>query len=423
MPQKLDPELLNQKPKPPRFFNHWYAWPLLVFLGLILLVVIGWSIGFFGHALYRTLSTPMPTETVPVSVQPTEALAPTATPTIALVAPTPIVPTWTPVPTDTPIPTPTPTPALDFFDGPIQYGTSYGGRPLYAYRLGTGPSVRAIIGGIHGGYEWNTVYLVSDTLKLLQEKPGMIPANVTLYVIPCANPDGVAAGTDAIKGRMNGNLVDLNRNWDYEHQITATHGTRPVKAGTAPFSEPETAALRDLILGQNALGRKMEAVIFYHSAMGVIFSGADRENSATYELVEWLSAATGYRHKTDGIYGQITTGDAIDWLSTVGIAGAEIELLTHDRVSEQEWQQNLRGIEAFLDWSPPERFTLPPSLAENTWQGDYSIYIVEFGDTISQIALVHNVDEDWLMEINEITDPTLLQIGQELKIPTSDNQE
>ena len=117
-----------------------------------------------------------------------------------------------------------------------------------------------IAAGVHGGYEWNTVVLVSETLKHLQANPNLIPQNVTLYVIPCANPDGYAAGTDRDVARMNGNGVDLNRNWDYQWQVTATHGTRPVNAGTGPFSEPETAALRDLILGNG-----VEAAIFYHS--------------------------------------------------------------------------------------------------------------------------------------------------------------
>jgi hypothetical protein len=52
-----------------------------------------------------------------------------------------------------------------FFEGPFAYGYSLGGRPLLAYRFGTGPSVHVIIGGIHGGYEWNTVVLVSQMLK------------------------------------------------------------------------------------------------------------------------------------------------------------------------------------------------------------------------------------------------------------------
>jgi hypothetical protein len=58
----------------------------------------------------------------------------------------------------------------------------------------------------------------------------------------------------------------LNRNWDYQWQMTATHGMRVVSAGSYPFSEPETAALRDFILLND-----VELVIFYHSAMGVVF--------------------------------------------------------------------------------------------------------------------------------------------------------
>ena len=142
----------------------------------------------------------------------------------------------------------------------------------------------------------------------------LIPPNVTLYIIPCANPDGAEAGTDAVYGRMNGNGVDLNRNWDYQWQMTATHGTRPVSAGAYAFSEPETVALRDFIFERN-----ITAAIFYHSAMGKIFSGADREGSATFELAKMMSEVTGYPHALEGVPGQITTGDAIDYLSTKGV--------------------------------------------------------------------------------------------------------
>jgi predicted deacylase len=230
------------------------------------------------------------------------------------------------------------------------YGTSFDGWPLRAYRLGYGPSVRVIIGGIHGGYEWNTVSLVSDTLAYLQAHPEKIPSAVTLYLIPCANPDGYRAGTDAVVARMNGNGVDLNRNWDYRWQTTATHGRRPVNAGAYPFSEPETAALRDFILRND-----VELALLYHSALdGVIFSSQERARSATYELAEMLAPVVGYRHRTEGIPGQVTTGDAIDWLSVQGIAAVELELTTHQRVSEEEWRRNLRGILAFLRWPVSE---------------------------------------------------------------------
>ncbi|MFQ6100347.1 MAG: M14 family zinc carboxypeptidase [Anaerolineae bacterium] len=272
-------------------------------------------------------------------------LPPTSAPTVPATAPATTVPDAPPTipPTSTPLSS---TPAVQppFFEGPFTYGTSFGGRPLVAYRLGTGPSVHAVIGGIHGGYEWNTVDLVSETLEYLQENSTQVPAEVTLYVIPCANPDGYAAGSDREHGRVNGNGVDLNRNWDYEWQPTATHGTRPVNAGAYPFSEPETAALRDLILGRN-----VEAAIFYHSALAKVFYGAEREKSATYELAVVVSEATGYPIAA-GVPGQISTGDAIDWMSAQGLAGVEVELTTHEGI---EWERNLRGLLAFLNWRPP----------------------------------------------------------------------
>ncbi|MCP4543700.1 MAG: DUF2817 domain-containing protein [Chloroflexi bacterium] len=296
------------------------------------------------------------TLTAPVVFSPTVTLTvpnPILTPTSTLLPPTPITPetTSTVLPTDTPQPstptvtskTPTPTP-LPFFEGPFAYGASFDGRPLLAYRFGTGPSVHAIIGAIHGGYEWNTVILVSETLKYLQENPTLVPDNVTLYIVPCANPDGYAIGTDREYARMNGNGVDLNRNWDYNWQPTATHGTRVVNAGAFPFSEPETSALRDFILD-----RDVEAAIFYHSAMARIFYGAEPEKSATYELAIAVSEATGYPVAAN-IPGQITTGDAIDWMSVQGLAGIEVELTNHQDI---EWERNLQGTLAFLNWTPP----------------------------------------------------------------------
>ncbi len=310
------------------------------------------------------------------------------------------------------VPSPTSTPRPAFFEGPIIYGQSFDGRPLEAYRLGYGPSVRAIIGGIHGGYEWNTVTLVNYVLSYLKSDPGLIPESVTLYIIPNMNPDGYAAGTDAVVARMNGNGVDLNRNWDYQWQPTATHGTREVKAGTAPFSEPETAATRDFILGYG-----VEAVIFYHSAMGVVFSGADAESSATVALAEMLSDATGYPHRPEGVPGQITTGDAIDYLSTQGIAGAEIELTSHSEVDDAERQQNLDGIIAFLNWTVPDRGHSGPTPApvEGEW-GQIS-YTVQAGDTLSGIADAYGLRLEDLLYLNDIEDVDQIREGDVLLIP------
>lgn len=263
-------------------------------------------------------------------------------------APPPSATATLPSPTVTPVP-PTPTPnsafPTPFFEGPIVFGQSAGGRDLVAYRLGAGSSARAIIGGLHGGYESNTVRLVNHALEYLRASADTIPKNVTLYVVPLANPDGFAAGTDAVYGRMNANGVDLNRNWDYTWQKTATHGTRPVSAGALPFSEPETAALRDLFLTRN-----IEVVIFYHSSLGKVFPAAEANGTATVELAKMMAQVTGYRYAPEGVPGQITTGDAIDWLSTQGITAIEIELASHQ---DMEWERNHPGLLAFLNWALP----------------------------------------------------------------------
>ena len=268
---------------------------------------------------------------------------PTALPLMTLAAPAVVAQDSLPVVLPTAVSQPQTVTPRPLFEGPFSYGHSFGGRSLLAYRFGAGPSVHIIVGGIHGGYEWNTVTLISETLKYLQKNPSLVPNDVTLYVIPCANPDGYAAGTTPECGRMNGNGVDLNRNWDYHWQPTATHGVHPVNSGAYAFSEPETAALRDFILE-----RDVETAIFYHSAMARVFYGAERAQPATYELAQIVSEATGYSIAT-GVPGQITTGDAIDWMSAQGLAGIEVELTTHDCI---EWERNLPGLLAFLNWRP-----------------------------------------------------------------------
>ncbi|RLC77105.1 MAG: hypothetical protein DRJ03_11725 [Chloroflexi bacterium] len=340
-------------------------------LTLILIAAIAAAVGLtFGFIAVRSIGERS-------SVVPDTATPP---PTSASTAPATTAPETIPTapPTSTPLPA-TPTAQPPFFEGPFTYGASFNGRPLLAYRLGDGPSVRAIIGAIHGGYEWNTVDLVSQTLEYLQANPALIPGEVTLYVIPCANPDGYAAGIDREHGRMNGNGVDLNRNWGYNWQMTATHGTRQVYAGAHAFSEPETAALRDLILE-----REVEAAIFYHSAMAKIFYGVEREKSATYELAVAVSEATGYPIAA-GIPGQITTGDAVDWMSDQGLAGIEVELTTHEDI---EWERNLQGLLAFLNWRPPsvsERVVHTAQIGESV-QGR-PIEATQVGDG-NQVALV-----------------------------------
>lgn len=221
-------------------------------------------------------------------------------------------------------------------------GQSVQGRPLVVHQLGDGPIKRALIGAIHGGYEWNTALLMTRTLEFLLDNPDELPADITLFILPIANPDGYAAGRDSVRGRTNANRVDLNRNWDYKWRANAFFGRRPISGGSAPFSEPETVAMRDFIVNNG-----ISESIFYHSSYPAVFSGAGIARTETVALAKHIADATGYPYRPDGIPGQITTGDAIDWLTTQGINAIEIELTTHTDI---DWEQNLRGLRAFLNW-------------------------------------------------------------------------
>jgi hypothetical protein len=287
-------------------------------------------------------STATASSTPPVSLSATQES--TLTPVVPSPTPSP-EPTATALPSSTPTASPTSTPTstpLILIEGPLQFGLSYLGYPLLYYRLGNGPIGRMIVGGIHGGYELNTVILMTEFLDRLSEAPELIPPDVTLYVVPCLNPDGAVGGRDRVNGRLNGNQVDLNRNWDYRWQPIANHGPWPVSGGSAPFSEPESEGLRDLILD-----KQVDGVIIYHSAMAAVFQGVGTSTSDTVELALLMVEKTGYRYAPTDVYYPPTTGNAIDWLTINGITTVEIELSTHEEI---DWDINWRALMAFLYW-------------------------------------------------------------------------
>ncbi len=213
-------------------------------------------------------------------------------------------------------------------------GLSAHGRPLDAYRFGQGPVRVAIVGGIHGGYEGNTVLLVQQMVRYFQQRPEAVPDGYTLYVVPNANPDGYARGA-IDDGRFNGNGVDLNRNWAHDwQQYSEWWGSQRLYGGEYPFSEPETRALRDLILGEG-----VAAAIFYHSMGGFITYPRAQESSA--RLAECFAAATGYDLGEGGRLGYTITGDASGYLREQGIATIDVELTDHE---SPEWERNLAGL-------------------------------------------------------------------------------
>lgn len=149
-------------------------------------------------------------------------------------------------------------------------GTSVGGRPIRVRRFGRGADSVLIIGGIHGN-EPASVRLVEALAGQLADR-GDLRAGRSLWIVPAANPDGLAAGT-----RLNRRGIDLNRNFP------AGNRRETARYGSSPLCEPESAALHRLI----AEARPRRIVSVHQPAACVDYDGPARE------LARAASAACG----------------------------------------------------------------------------------------------------------------------------------
>jgi g-D-glutamyl-meso-diaminopimelate peptidase len=246
---------------------------------------------------------------------------------------------------------------------PVQslIGRSVEGRAIDAFTFGSGDTHVVFVGGVHGGYEWNSVVLAYEIIDYLEEHPESIPENLRISVVPSANPDGVYkvigkegrfSSEDALKvadtvpGRFNANNVDLNRNFDCKWQPESMWRGQKVSAGLSPFSEPESVALRDFILKNNPV-----AVVFWHSQSNAVYASECTKGilPGTLAIMRAYSLASGYRAIESFDQYEIT-GDAEGWLASIGIPAITVELETHETV---EFNRNLAGVKALIEYYTP----------------------------------------------------------------------
>ena len=136
-------------------------------------------------------------------------------------------------------------------------GHSVKGRTIVAYERGDSSApVTLVVGVIHGSEPAGLA-----VIRRLRTMP--LPAGVHLWLVPTANPDGLAEGT-----RQNAHGVDLNRNWpvDWKHNGVPWDG---YYSGPRPMSEPEIRAMRAFILRV-----KPALTIWYHQPLDVVY-GSD----------------------------------------------------------------------------------------------------------------------------------------------------
>lgn len=256
---------------------------------------------------------------------------------------------------------PVATPAQTQPAAPREIGRSVEGRPITVTVIGSGPVDVLMVGGIHGGYEANSILLAREFIEYYQADPSRLPARFTLHVIDNMNPDGLHLVTGGAPpetfnfravntrpGRFNANGVDLNRNWDGDWRPTSTWRGMVVDAGSRPFSEPETRAVRDYFLEVQPA-----ASVFFQSAGAFLwYSGAEEGWRPSLRLAEAYGAASGYRvirpdprDTSEGEEDDDITGSADDWFYDLRHPNVTVELTTHYVI---EWERNLAGFEAFL---------------------------------------------------------------------------
>ncbi|KAK9680825.1 Carboxypeptidase activation peptide [Popillia japonica] len=221
-----------------------------------------------------------------------------------------------------------------------EIGTSYEGRGISMIKIGAGSSDNPIIlvdGGIHAR-EWISPAFVTYLIQELVENEdnrNMIESTNWL-IIPVLNPDGYEyTHTSARlwrKTRSPGLLctgVDGNRNFDFHWMETGASALQcsDTFAGSAPFSESETSALRDVVL---AYGDQIKLYLTFHSYGNYLLypwgytselpEDADVLDALAVDVEAAIASVAGTRYtigsSTNVLYA--AAGGSDDWVKGIG---------------------------------------------------------------------------------------------------------
>jgi len=236
-------------------------------------------------------------------------------------------------------------------------GKSVEGRDIIAYHYGTGEKEILLVGGIHGGYSWNTAQVAYEAMDYLGKNPNVIPASAKVTVIPVLNPDGLfkivgkegpftvsdvpTKESDTVPGRFNAHTVDINRNFDCDWSASGLWKTTPVSGGSSAFSEPESTAIKNYVETHT-----LTAVVVWYSAVGGVFASNCHNGilPETTTLTNLYAKASGYKAYENFDFYE-TTGDMVNWLAKKQIPAISVLLTDHINT---EWSKNKAGIDALL---------------------------------------------------------------------------
>lgn len=132
------------------------------------------------------------------------------------------------------------------------FGQTEHGRDMECIRLGEENAPRSIlmvfaIHGFEGARDRDGEVLVEIARRVIahyEQKPEELEG-FTLYIVPCANPDGLieGVGEDDV-GRLNASGININRDFSQKWRKI---GSPRDRTGEAPFATAEARAIRDLV--------------------------------------------------------------------------------------------------------------------------------------------------------------------------------
>jgi hypothetical protein len=149
-------------------------------------------------------------------------------------------------------------------------------------------------GTIHAR-EWIGIELAVEFTKHIIEQIDMEPLidsllhRATIYLVPCLNPDGFEYSRNHFsfwrknrRQNADGSFgVDLNRNFPIGFK-PSNNPTSNIYGGPAPFSEPETAAMRDFVEAHDNITIALD----YHSQGNVFFPAHDFRHEDTPDTTD-----------------------------------------------------------------------------------------------------------------------------------------
>jgi murein tripeptide amidase MpaA len=239
----------------------------------------------------------------------------------------------------------------------VDIGDSFQNRDIYAIKLSDNvitneDEAEVVFLGCHHAREWIAVdvpiriarrlatgYASDDRIRSLLDRS-------EVWIVPIVNPDGLEYSIYVYRywrknRRMNADGsygVDLNRNysyqWGYDNIGSSSNPVSNTYRGTAPFSEPETRAVRDFVQAHD-----FQVLISFHNFTQIILYpwGYIKALHPEDDLLEYLAAnmvsrmaevnGRVYDYGPAGYSLYTTNGDTTDWaLGEKGIPAFTVEL-------------------------------------------------------------------------------------------------